>query len=642
MVDLWPQKNWDLKRMRRRTPIKNHLHEIQLITQRSVTAFIIMAILVVLLIIRLGYLQLSQNDVYATLSKRNWLDLVPIEPTRGLIYDRNGVLLAENIPVFSLDIIPYKIENLPKTLSEIAKIIPLTDTDFVQFRTQLKQHRRFDEISLKLRLSEVDVAKFSEVAYRFPGVLVKAHLIRHYPFNGSFSHVLGYVGRINTQELVDIDPSNYSATNYIGKLGIEKFYEDELHGTVGYEQAENDASGEVVRVLNRIKPEPGKNLYLTIDSNLQLAAEKALDNNRGALIAIQPNTGQILAMVSEPDYDPNVFVAGISNQDFQTLQQAPDRPLYNRALRGLYPPASTIKPYMAITGLESGIAVPSFSIYDPGWYQLPNTDHVFRDWRFHGHGTVNLNKAIIASCDTYFFDLGHKLGITRIDNMLSKFGFGELSGVDIGEELPGVLASPKWKRRVKGMPWYEGDTINSSIGQGYMQATPLQLAVAVATIANRGTRYTPYLLLGEQYPDKPIVQQSPIPLEKIVLRDDKIWDFIIKAMQSVITSPEGTGSHFGRDAPYSLGAKTGTAQVFSKKHYDESDENPAEQLKLPERLRNHSLFIAFAPADNPQIAIAVIVENSALASTVARRFLDYYLLKKPIVLPNKTEETKHL
>jgi len=613
--------------MRRRTPLKNHIHEIQLVSQRSIAAFILMVFLVIALIVRLSYLQLSEHALYTTLSLKNSLDLIPAEPTRGLVYDRNGVLLAENIPVFSLDVIPYKVANLPKALAEIAKIIPIDDNDIVQFQKQLKQHRRFDEIPLKIRLSEAEVAKFSENNYRFPGFIVKARLIRHYPFDASLSHVLGYVGRINTSELSDIDSTNYSASNYIGKLGIEKYYEDELHGTVGYQQVENDASGEPIRVISQINPNPGKNLYLTLDSRLQIAAEKALLGHRGAIVAIQPSTGQVLAIVSQPSYDPNLFVAGISTQDYQALQESADRPLYNRALRGLYPPASTIKPFIAVGGLDTNVTSPNDSIYDPGWYQLKNSEHLFHDWRRHGHGTVNMKRAITCSCDTYFYDLSSKLGIQRMDNVLNEFGFGELTGIDLEEELPGVLASPAWKRRAKGLPWYQGDTLITGIGQGYMQATPLQLATAVATIAMQGQRFTPYLVLAQQEPGKKLVPQSPSPLKKIMLSDKTIWNTIIGGMQNVMTSPEGTGYRFGK-VPYTVAAKTGTAQVysFSKTHYQTEDASIDED-DIPERLRDHSLFIAFAPIDKPQIAIAVVVENSKLAANVARQVLDAYLVQ---------------
>lgn len=622
--------------MQKRIVIKNHIQEIRLINERSIVAFVVMLVLVALLIFRLGYLQLSKHDLYTTLSQKNWLDLVPLEPTRGLIYDRHGILLAENIPVFSLDIIPFKIENLPKMLAEVSKIIPLSETDIAQFQKQLKQHRRFDEIPLKLRLTEAEVAKFYENQYRLPGALIRARLLRHYPLGGSFSHVLGYVGRINIEELNEIDPSNYSASNYIGKQGIEKFYEDELHGSVGYEQAENDASGEPVRILNQIKPEPGKNLYLTLDSRLQMVAEQALAGHRGAVVAIQPKTGQILAMVSEPGFDPNIFIDGISSSDYKTLQVSPDRPLYNRALRGLYPFASTIKPFVALQGLNSGIVSPEYTISDPGWFKLKNSSHIFHDWRHHGHGMVNLNRAITGSCDTYFWDIGLKLGIQRIDNILTSFGFGSVTGVDLDDELAGNVASPAWKRKVKGVGWYEGDTIISVIGQGSMQTTPLQLASGVATIANRGQRFTPYLLLGEQEPGKPYTQSSSTPAPAVVLRDPNIWSTVINAMQNVVTSPEGTGYRL-RHAPYSVAAKTGTAQVFHKKITGKERDEESED-HLPEKLRNHSLLIAFAPVEDPEIAIAVIVENSKLASSVARQVLDHYLL--PNIKASTADDTR--
>lgn len=616
--------------MQKRVPLKNHLEEIHLISRRCITVLVLMICLITLLVIRLGFLQLANHDLFTTLSKKNWLDLVPLEPTRGLIYDRNGVLLAENIPVFSLDVWPYKVTDFRKTLAEVSKLIPLTDNDIAEFQKQLKQHRRFDEVTLKLRLTEADVARFSENQYRFPGLFIKARLLRHYPYTNSLSHILGYVGRINIDELEDIDPSNYSATNYIGKLGIEKFYEDDLHGTVGYQQAENDASGEPVRILSQSNPSPGKNLYLTIDTRLQTAAEQALSGHRGAVVAIQPRTGQILALVSEPTYDPNMFVEGINSKDFQSLQQSADRPLYNRALRGLYPLASTIKPYIGLEGIDSGVISPGDTIFDPGWYMLPSSDHVFHDWKRHGHGTVNLQRAVAFSCDTYFFELGHRLGIKRIDSMLTKFGFGDLTGVDVDEELPGVVASPAWKRRVKGAPWYEGDTLNSAIGQGFMQATPLQLAFGISTMANRGVRISPHFLLGEQEPGKKIEIQPPAMMDPVKLNDPDNWKIIIKALQDVVSTPGATGFvHFGKLGPYTVAAKTGTAQNHSIKHYN-INEDHEDQSALPERQRDNSLLIAFAPVEKPEIAIAVIVENDNGAAVIARKVMDYYLLGTPV------------
>lgn len=607
--------------MQKRIPIKNHHKEIQLIARRSMQGLIIMLALILLLITRLVFLQVNRHDLYTTLSTKNWLDLVPVEPTRGLIYDRNGVMLAENIPVFSLDIIPFQTPNLEKTLNELRSIVSLSDEDLNQFRKQLKQHRHFDEIPLKLRLSEKEVAHFAENQHRFPGVLIKARLMRHYPFGTSFSHVIGYVGRINTEELNKIDPVNYSASHYIGKLGIEKFYEAELHGSVGYEQVENDASGKPLRVLQEIKGQPGKNIYLTLDSKLQFVIEKALHGHRGAVVAIQPATGQVLAMVSEPGYDPNLFVLGISQTDYQNLQASDDRPLFNRAIRGLYPMASTIKPYLALAGLETGTITPETMITDPGWMQLPNYSHRYHDSSPYGHGLVNLDRAIAASCDIYFYQLAIKLGIKRMDDFLSQFGFGALTGIDLNDELPGVVASPEWKLKMKGYHWYEGDTVNSGIGQGYMQATPLQLAFAIATLANHGQRFVPYLLLGEQTAGKDYKKTTSTELSPVNLHDNQYWHTVIAAMEDVINSPRGTARSFGRKHNYTIAAKTGTGQVIARRNPNQQD----NQANLPEKLRDHHSFIAFAPIDKPQIALAIITENSNAAIETARIIFDYYL-----------------
>lgn len=610
--------------MRKRIPVKNHYLEIQLTASRSLIAMIVIAILVCLLIARLAWLQLHKNDLYSTLATNNWLDLVPKEPTRGLIYDRNGMLLAENTPVFTLDIVPYETKNLSKTLKELTSVVSLTDEELSQFQKQLKQHRRFEEIPLKLKLSEEDLARFAENQHRFSGVSVNARLMRHYPYSDSFSHVIGYVGRINTQELAEIDATNYSASHYIGKLGIEKFYEDDLHGQVGYQQVENDASGQSIRILKEIKGTPGKNIYLTLDSGLQFVAEAALKGYRGAVVAINPKNGDVLALVSQPGYDPNLFVAGISQTDFQALQNSEDRPLFNRALRGLYPPASTIKPYIALQGLETGFITEDTQISDPGWFELSNGAHRYHDWKRGGHGVVNLNMAILSSCDIYFYRLAERMGITNIDKMLEQFGYGQLTGIDLDHELAGVLASPAWKEKMRSTHWYQGDTIISGIGQGYMQVTPLQLAVAASILANRGVKITPHLLLGEQIPGSPYQPYQADPIGTVALKDDANWERIIGAMQNVILSPHGTAVRYGKNHSYTIAAKTGTAQVIAKRNPDQKDNQEA----LPERFRDHHLFIAFAPVENPQIAVAVITENSNKAVETARALFDYYLGKK--------------
>lgn len=606
---------------RTRVPFKNINHEVQLTAHRSWIALLIILILIFLLIGRLAYLQIYKNRIYTTLSIHNSMDVVPLEPTRGLIYDRNGILLADNTPVFSLDVIPNKAHKLEKQIAEISKVIHLSDSDLTLFHKQLKQHRRFEEIPLKLRLSELEVSRFAENQHRFPGFVIKGRLIRHYTYGSSFSHVLGYLGQINSDELNKIDLANYSASHYIGKLGIEKYFEEELHGKAGYQEVETDANGEAVRILKQIKPTPGRNIYLSIDSRLQLLAEKAMAGHRGALVALEPSSGQIIALVSMPGFDANPFVGGISTADFRKLQQLPDHPLYNRAVRGLYPLASTIKPYLALYALDNELIAPEDTLFDPGWFMLKNSDHVFRD--MHAHGTVNLARAITTSCDVYFYDLATKLGIRRIDDILHRFGYGEVTGVELEEEVAGVVSSPEWKRRVKKLPWYEGDTIISAIGQGNMQATPLQLASAVSTLANRGKRMVPTLLFKQQEPEKPFEYQAPILLDPITLHDPDNWEIIIQAMQRVVDSPEGTARRFGTHVNYSIAAKTGTAQVHAKKQDEDGLE---DQEKLPEQLRDHGLFIAFAPVNEPKIALAIIIENDRLAAVpIAKEVIEYYL-----------------
>ncbi len=613
--------------MLKRTIIKNHLQEIRLIRDRCLVVLVIMSTLIVLLIGRLGFLQVMRHHFYSTLSQKNWLDLIPIEPARGLIYDRHGYVLADNVAVFSLDMIREQANNIPQTIRALQSIIPLSEIELLQFQRKLKMSHRFDDIPLKIRLSETEVARFYENQYRFPGFRITPRLMRHYPFNQTFSHVLGYEGRITLDELKTTDPANYSASNYMGKTGIEQFYETDLHGTVGYLQAESNANGQVVRVLKEIKPHPGKNITLTLDSQLQQVAEKAFAGLQGAAVAIQPNTGQILAMVSEPTYDPNAFVLGISNRDYHALQSATEHPLYDRALHGLYPMASTVKPYIALEWLDNKDVDPNFSIADHGWFQLPNSEHRFHDWKPGGHGTVHLHEAIMSSCDTYFFTIAHRTGMEPINHVLNEFGYSQPTGIDLKNEPKGIVASPEWKRRVKKLKWYEGDTLISTIGQGYMQATPLQLAQAVATLAMRGTQFTPHLLLKEEEKDKPPIFYSTTPKKIIQLNHNESWQFVINAMQDVIASPHGTGYlHFGHDAPYSIAAKTGTAQIHTITHRDKNGKSQEEGA--PQYLRDHTLFVAFAPVDHPQIAIAVIAENSKQAGHIARLILDYYLTPK--------------
>ena len=580
----------------------------------------LMIILSLTLILRLAYLQFSQYKRYATMSLKNQMSIIPIAPPRGIIVDKNGVVLADNIPVYVLEIIPERVKNLENTLQKLKQLLPsVTDFDIDNFNHARHQNHAYVPIPFKLKLNQEEVAIFASNQYQFPGVSIKARLMRYYPFAERTAHLLGYVGRINEQELQQVNNTNYRATNFIGKTGIEKYYENTLHGQVGYQQIETDVSGRTIRTLSKQAPVSGEKVYLTIDAHLQDAAYQAMQDKRGAVVVMNVNNGEILAMISSPSYDPNVFVKGISTQDYQQLANAPSRPLYNRAVRGLYPPASTLKPFVAIAGLEKGAVTPETKIYDPGWYRLPAVSHVYHDWKRTGHGVINLKRAIMVSCDTYFFQLGNKMGISAIEDMLMQFGFGQLTHVDLLEEAPGLVPSPSWKRNSKGVSWYPGDTLITSIGQGFMLVSPLQLANATASLSQNGKRFRPHLLdktmddQGDVHPYKPL-EEYPIQL-----KNSSYWTLVHEAMRAVIENNEGTGYRFGRTAPYTVAAKTGTAQVFGGTQYEQQ-----RNTKMAEALRDHSLFIAFAPVEKPEIAIAVMVENDVLASSVARKVMDAY------------------
>ncbi|CAM4467380.1 MAG: Peptidoglycan D,D-transpeptidase MrdA [Legionellaceae bacterium] len=606
--------------MHKPSTLKNTRKEIQLFANRTIVLSIFIGILILILICRLWYLQIHQHRLYMTLSQKNQLNLLPIEPNRGLIYDRNGKLIAENNPIFSLEITPSKVKSLKILIEDISKIIPISNKDKKLFLKEINQRRRFESIALRTKLTEEEVARFAVNQYRFPGVTVKARMVRYYPYRETLEPVLGYIGRINEKELDSIDQNNYSASNFIGKLGIEKYYEEELHGKVGYLQAEVDATGNVLREVNRIPPIPGKNLQLSIDLYLQQVVENAFDEEQGAAIAIDPSTGQILALVSNPAFDPNLFVDGISTKNFQLLQNNPSQPLYNRAIRGHYPPGSTIKPIMSLAGLESGIISPEDKLFDPGWFQLKNSSHIYHDWKRTGHGWVNLYTAIMESCDTYFFDLANRMGIKRIASMLHKFGFGQRTGIEMQEELPGLVPTPEWKKRIQKQTWYPGDTLITGIGQGFMLSTPLQLAMEAAIIANRGKVMKPTLIYSQQSPGFRYIKNQPVLVNTINAKSEN-WDAIIEGMKAVME--KGTGlAHYGK-VNYPIAGKTGTAQVFSLK------KNQRYNAKLlPKHLRDNSLFIAFSPIDKPQIAIAVLVEHNTEAARIARTIIDYYLFHR--------------
>lgn len=598
--------------------LKDGRQETNLFRHRLLMAAAIVIIATISLFSRLIYLQLFQYKHFTTLSTTNNIELHPLPPRRGLIYDRKGLLLATNKPAFNLVIIPNKVKDLDKLIAHLRKILPITDTDVEIFKKQLYQHRRFDQVPLKLKLNAQQVARFSVNRYRFPAASVKAQLIRDYPLYNAYSHVIGYVGRINQSELNSVSPSNYAGTNFIGKVGLEKYYESLLHGFVGYEKTETNASGQTVRAISRQPAVKGSDLYLTIDTNLQIAAEEALGKDRGAVVAIKPDTGEILALVSQPSYNPNLFVTGISDKDFEKIQNDPDFPMYNRALRGLFAPGSVVKPFVALEGLDAKFTTPDFQLFDPGWYQIPGTQHIFHDWKPNGHGWVDMTKAILESCDTYFFALSHKMGIKNLDSILNEFGFGQSTGIDIGEELPGTIPTPDWKLKHKGSAWYSGDTVQVGIGQGFLQITPLQLAEATAILANRGKHFIPHLVKQIKPSTGDIQTIKPEETEPVILQNPKNWDVVINAMSKMTT--EGTGYRFG-PASYSVAAKTGTAQLFSIKH-DDSDPNKV----IPVRLRDNSTFIAFAPINHPKIAIAVVDQNNTTAPIITRKVLDQYLI----------------
>lgn len=587
----------------------------------------ILIILSLILILRLAYLQISEFKRYQTLSLKNQMSVIPIAPPRGVILDRNGVLLAENIPVYVLEIIPEHVKNMKATLIKLQELLPsITDDDIETFNHAKSQSRSFLPIPIKLKLSQEDVATFAINQYHFPGVSIKAQLMRHYPLGEMTAHILGYVGRINIQELKQVNPTNYRATNFIGKAGVEKYYEDMLHGKVGYQMVETDVRGRTLRVINKLNPHSGSKLYLSIDIKLQKAAYNALNGKRGAVVVINSHNGEILAMVSSPSFDPNLFVSGVSTKDYKILSNALQRPLFNRAVRGVYPPASTIKPFIGLAGLDKGFITTATEIYDYGKFKLPTASHIYRDWKKTGHGAMNFKRAITVSCDTYFYHLGHKMGISNIEDMLVKFGLGQLTQIDLHEEANGVVPSARWKRQAKGVSWYPGDTVISSIGQGFMLATPLQMANATASLSQKGQRFRPHLLTKTVNSDNDEVEEyKPVEEYPVSLKDEANWNIVADAMHNVLTSNEGTGYRFGRNPPYPVAGKTGTAQVYSGRQYEK-----ARYEDIPEALRDNSLFIGFTPVENPNIAIAVVVENDVIASTVARKVLDAYYQLYPL------------
>ncbi|HCN66258.1 MAG TPA: penicillin-binding protein 2 [Pseudomonas sp.] len=602
--------------------LKDHEKDARLVRSRVVVGALLVLALICVLIVRLYYLQVVQYDYHSTLSENNRVHVQPIPPTRGLIYDRNGVVIADNRPSFSLTMTRERAGDWHQVLDTIVEVLQLTPEDRTLFEKRTKQGRRpFEPVPILFELNEEQIARIAVNQFRLPGVEVVAQLVRHYPQGAHFAHSVGYVGRINEKEIKTLDKVNYSGTHHIGKTGIERFYEAELHGQVGYEEVETNARGRVLRVLKRTDPIPGKDIVLSLDIKLQEAAEEALAGRRGAVVALNPLTGEVLAMVSQPSFDPNLFVTGIGFKAYAELRDSIDRPLFNRILRGLYPPGSTIKPAVAIAGLDSGVVTASTRVFDPGYYQLPNYDHKYRNWNRSGDGFVDLDSAIMRSNDTYFYDLAHKLGIDRLSTYMNQFGIGQKVSLDMFEESAGLMPSREWKRATRRQAWFPGETLILGIGQGYMQSTPLQLAQATALIASKGKWNRPHL--AKTIEGVPPVDPNPMP--DIVLRDPSNWGKVNHAMQQVVHGARGTARVAGVGAQYLIAGKSGTAQVVAIKQGEKYDRS-----KVQERHRDHALFVGFAPANNPQIAVSVMIENgeagSRVASPVVRSVMDAWLL----------------
>lgn len=617
--------------------LKDHRNESQIFFDRIAIGVGFLLFLTILLVARLFYLQIIQHDVYQTLSDQNRIQVQSIPPIRGLVYDRNGELIADNVPSYRLTITKERVGDLDKTIAQIRELIEISDDQVASFKRRLSRRQRpYESVPVLFRMTPEEIARVSVNRYRLPGVEVEAALVRHYPKGELMAHALGSVRRINERDARRLDPVAYSGTNHIGKIGIEKFYENALLGKVGYQRVETDARGRVMAVLDRTAPVPGKNLTLHVDTKLQQAASDALGDRRGTVVAIDPKTGGVLALVSKPSYDPNLFVTGIDFATYGSLRDSIDVPLFNRALQGQYEPGSTLKPFIGLVGLMTGITTAEHTIEDTGEFRLPNNSRVYRGWNWTkensgGHGMVNLRKAIYRSSNVYFYQLAVNIGIDKLHDNLSLFGFGQDYALDLPEARSGLLPSRDWKQGARGEPWFPGDTVNIGIGQGDILVTPLQLASAVAMLANRGKAVMPRMLKsGIEMPE---VTGDRL-LQDVELVPDHVWDSVHEAMGMVVHrgnqgfDENGTAwAYIGRNIDYRMAGKSGTAQVVGIAQGEEYDEE-----LLNERQRKHAWFVAFAPYESPEIALAVLVENggggSEIASPVARKVLDHYMANR--------------
>jgi penicillin-binding protein 2 len=612
------------------TELRNHQNEQHNFRVRLTIAALLALIAFSILGVRFYYLQIQRHDYYHTLAESNRISIVPISPNRGLILDRNGIVLAHNFFVYTLEVTPSKVGNMDTTIANLSELVEISTVDLKRFKKLKAESHSFESVPIRTHLNEIEAAKFAVNRYRLPGVELKSRLYRHYPRGKLGTHAIGYISRINEKDLAKLKEdnviSNYKGTDHIGKGGVEQAYERELHGSTGFQQVEINADGKAVRVLSSASPTSGNNIVLSIDAKLQAIAEKAFGDRRGSMVAIQPSTGEVLGFVSMPTFDPNLFVDGIDYDNWNALNNSIDKPLINRTLKGIYPPGSTFKPFVALAGLEAGKREPPYSIQDAGYFTLPNSRHRYRDWKPSGHGTVDMRKAITISCDTFFYGLAMELGIERLTDFVRHFGFGQKTGLDIHGEVSGLLPTPEWKKRRFKQPWYMGETVIVGIGQGYTLVTPMQLAYATATLANQGTAIRPHIVNAVVNSKTHVV--TPIPhtvLDKIELKSQNLD--IVKAGMVDVTLPGGTAASVGANAGYSIAAKTGTAQVIGIKQNEKYNEH-----SINERHRDHALFIAYAPAEAPKIAIAVIVENGghggSAAGPIARKVMDYYLLGK--------------
>ena len=610
--------------MKTRLTLKDHFRESRLVNNRLIFSAILAGILFAIILGRLAVLQVVEHEHFKTLSHNNRVGIQPLPPQRGLIYDRNGVVLAENIPTFSLELTPENVDSLEKTLKKLAKLFNLSSMNVAEIKKTIREQRSFRQVVIRKSLTEKEVALFSVNQHKLTGVDVVARLIRHYPHGALFAHTIGYVGRLNERDQKSVDGKEYKGTLQIGKTGIEKEYEKLLHGNVGFRHIETNVQGRAVRELIREPSHPGEELFLHLDINLQRVASDVLADYNGAIVALEVKTGGILAMVSKPDFNPNSFVSGISSKEYDLLRESVDRPLFNRSTRGHYPPASTLKPFVALAGLEMGVTRSNSKTFCPGWYKLPGHDHRYRCWKTHGHGVVGLKQSLAQSCDVYFYDLANSLGIDKLHRFLNLFGFGHRTGIDVPSESRGLSPSREWKRKAKNQVWYPGETLISGIGQGFNQTTPVQLAQATALLATRGAHIKPKVVRAIRYHNANELTLLPTETaESLPVVNKKHWESVIDSMVEVTKGARGTARLLGRALPFNVAGKTGTAQVFGIKQNQKYD---AEILE--KKLQDHALFIGFAPAEKPEFVVVVVAENggsgSKVAAPMAREMIKQY------------------